>query len=33
MAEQQLKTLQDHYNKTTQDYQRKIVELMKKVGS
>ena len=24
MAEQQLKTLQDHYNKTTQDYQRKI---------
>ena len=31
MAEEHLKTLQDHYNKAAQDYQRKILELKKKV--
>ena len=30
MAEQQLKTLQEHYNKATHDYQKKIMELKKK---
>lgn len=32
MAEQQLKTLQEHYNKASQDFQRKISELKKKLG-
>ena len=31
MAEQQLKTLQDCFAKTTQDYQKKIVELKRKL--
>ena len=30
MAEQQLKTLQEHYNKSTYEYERRITELMKK---
>jgi len=30
MAEQQLKTLQEHYNKATQDYQKKMNEIKKK---
>jgi len=29
MAEQQLKTLQEHFNKTTHEYQKKIIELKK----
>ncbi len=31
MAEQQLKTLQEHYNKATQDYQKKIMEMKKRL--
>ena len=31
MAEQQLNTLQGYYKKATQDYQRKITELRRKV--
>ena len=33
MAEQQLKTLQEHYNKANQDYQKKILELKKRSGA
>eukprot|EP01022_Parablepharisma_sp_SALTPOND_P008815 TRINITY_DN136_c0_g6_i1.p4 TRINITY_DN136_c0_g6~~TRINITY_DN136_c0_g6_i1.p4 ORF type:complete len:619 (+),score=132.25 TRINITY_DN136_c0_g6_i1:11833-13689(+) len=32
MAEQQLKTLQGYYNKATQDYQRRLLEMKKKLG-
>lgn len=31
MAEQQLKTLQDHYNKASQDYQKKMMEMKRKL--
>ncbi len=30
MAEQQLKTLQEHYNKATHDYERRINELKRR---
>jgi len=30
MAEQQLKTLQDHYDKATKEYQRNMVSMKKK---
>ncbi len=33
MAEQQLKTLQEHYNKASQDYQKKLVELKRRAGA
>jgi len=31
MAEEQLKNLQEHMNKQTQDYQRKIIELKRQL--
>ena len=31
MAEQQLKTLQDYFKRTTQEYQAKIVELKRRI--
>lgn len=33
MAEQQLKTLQEYFKKMTQEYQSKILELKKRLGS
>ena len=33
MAEQQLKTLQEHFNKSTQDYQKKVQELKRRIES